>query len=146
MKKIISIILLITWMIVIFMFSNANSTESSKTSSRVIGTFIEIKDNITQKNTPEINKAILTANLSYIVRKLAHITEYIILAILMYNVLYNYNIKDIKLVLILCIIYACTDEVHQIFIPGRSGQITDVLIDTFGSLLGAISYYLVRIF
>lgn len=124
------------------MFSNAPSNESSETSSKVITTFIEIRDNITNNNTSEIDKIIIIENLSFIVRKLAHITEYIILAFLMYNVLHNYNINDYKLVIILCIIYSCTDEFHQLFIPGRSGQIIDVLIDTIGIIIGTTIYYL----
>ena len=35
-------------------------------------------------------------------------------------------------------IYACTDEFHQLFVPGRSGQFTDVLIDTAGGLIGLV--------
>lgn len=124
------------------MFSNAPSNESSETSSKVITTFIEIRDNITNNNTSEIDKTIIIENLSFIVRKLAHITEYIILAFLMYNVLHNYNINDYKIVIILCIIYSCTDEFHQLFIPGRSGQIIDVLIDTIGIIIGTTFYYL----
>ena len=34
----------------------------------------------------------------------------------------------------ICFLYACTDELHQLFIAGRSAEIKDVLIDSFGSL------------
>ena len=34
--------------------------------------------------------------------------------------------------------YACTDEFHQLFVPGRSGQITDVMIDTLGGSIGVL--------
>ena len=35
-------------------------------------------------------------------------------------------------------LYAVTDEIHQHFVPGRSGEITDVLIDSIGCLIGAL--------
>ena len=40
-------------------------------------------------------------------------------------------------------LYACTDEIHQIFVPGRSAQFRDILIDTFGASFGAIITYLI---
>ncbi len=145
MKKFLSIVLLIGWMLVIFLFSNSPGKDSTETSSRVITTFIEIRDNITNNSTSELDRTIIIENLSFIVRKFAHISEYIILAILMYNVLYNYNIKDYWIVLLLCILYSCSDEFHQLFVPGRSGQVVDVLIDSIGIVIGTLSYYLVKI-
>lgn len=68
-----------------------------------------------------------------------HATEYLILSILMLNWLRNYEIKEWKAVVISIIIsflYACTDEFHQLFVDGRTSQFTDVLIDTFGAILG----------
>ena len=35
-------------------------------------------------------------------------------------------------------IYACIDEIHQLFIPGRGSQIRDVLIDSIGAIMGLI--------
>ena len=80
-----------------------------------------------------------------IVRKSAHFLEYLILGILMINVVKNY--KDINnclffMSLLFCIMYAISDEVHQLFIPGRSCEILDVLIDSTGSLIGIFIYYL----
>lgn len=44
-------------------------------------------------------------------------------------------------------LYACTDELHQIFVPGRSAQFRDVLIDTLGASFGAtITYLIIKLF
>lgn len=43
--------------------------------------------------------------------------------------------------LLICVLYAISDEVHQKFIPGRSGEVRDVIIDTAGASVG-ISVYL----
>ena len=37
---------------------------------------------------------------------------------------------------LLCTCYAATDEFHQIFVPGRTPKVTDVMIDSAGAALG----------
>ena len=121
-------------MIVIFMLSNDNGVASSGKSDG-IAYFIASKISITD-----------TDNLIFLIRKTAHITEYLILGILLINVLKDYNKLSIKLVIItiiFCFTYAISDEVHQLFIQSRSGKFTDVLIDTLGSSIGVIIYYLI---
>lgn len=140
MKKTISIVLLILWMIIIFSFSSADANKSTGTSDKVITTMIEIKDKITDQETPINEKEKIIKDSSFYVRKLAHITEYLILGFLMFNVLKQYNITNIYYAIILCILYSCTDEFHQLFINGRSGSFRDVLIDTIGILLGTYLY------
>ena len=134
MKKTISIISLILWMIIIFSFSSADANKSTGTSDKVITTMIEIKDKITDQETPINEKEIIVKNSSFYVRKIAHITEYLILGLLMFNALKQFNILNIYYAIILCVLYSCTDEFHQLFIDGRSAEIKDVLIDSFGSL------------
>lgn len=57
------------------------------------------------------------------------------------------NKKKIIYSVLLCMLYAITDEIHQHFVPGRSCELRDVLIDTTGALLGIfISYLIMRIF
>lgn len=140
MKKTISFIVLILWMIVIFSFSSADANKSTGTSDKVITTMIEIKDKITDQETPISEKEIIVKNSSFYVRKIAHITEYLILGILMFNALKQFNILNIYYAIILCVLYSCTDEFHQLFINGRSGSFRDVLIDTIGILLGTYLY------
>ena len=140
MKKTISIMSLILWMIVIFSFSSADANKSTGTSDKVITTMIEIKDKITDQETPISEKEIIVKNSSFYVRKIAHITEYLILGILMFNTLKQFNILNIYYAIILCVLYSCTDEFHQLFINGRSGSFRDVLIDTIGILLGTYLY------
>ena len=129
MKKIISILLVIIWMIVIFYFSNQVATVSSSQSGFITNLIIKI---FSVQNESTIQ---------FIIRKLAHFTEYLILGILVLNMLRCYKPKDIIILAILiCILYACSDEIHQIFIQGRAGQLKDVLIDTCGSILGIFSF------
>ena len=145
MKKIISFIVLILWMIVIFSFSSADANKSTSTSDKVITTMIEIKDKITNNETPNNEKEIIVKNSSFYIRKLAHITEYLILGFLMFNLLKQYSVTNIYYAIGLSILYSCTDEFHQLFISGRSGSIRDILIDSIGILIGTYLYKLLFI-
>ena len=127
MKKIISIILVIIWMIFIFIMSSFDATESNNQSNYIVNILI----NIFNINNLDI--------LSYIVRKLAHLTEYTILGILISNMVKQINFKTYT-GLIISVSYAISDEIHQLFIPGRSCQITDICIDTIGICIGFIIY------
>ena len=123
MKKYFKLILVIIWMIFIFMMSAFSATESGSQSYLIatfVGKLFHIK-NITL--------------LIFIIRKLAHFTEFLILGILVSNWLKNYN-KKLCLSVFICTIYAISDEVHQIFVPGRSCEVRDMLIDVLGAIIG----------
>ena len=124
-NKIINFILVIIWMTLIFTMSSFNSAESSNQS----GVFVNILANILNIDNLNI--------LSTIIRKSAHFTEYFILGILVCNLIQSYN-KKRYIAIIICILYALSDEVHQIFVPGRSCQLLDICIDTLGSTLGIL--------
>ena len=128
MKKIISILLTITWMIIIFVLSNQNSSETTNATGIIYKLF-----GITNDSTL----------LFLLIRKLAHIIEYLILGILVYNMLKNFNISNIIICSILvCLIYSLSDEIHQLFIRGREGKLIDCLIDMIGSSIGIFIYNL----
>lgn len=134
MKKTILIILVIIWMGIIFLLSSFNGDESAKQSGFITKTIANAIEIVNPKITYS-NKIILIQKLQYPVRKIAHITEYFILSLLVSLLLkeYKLSIKNIiTITLIICIIYASTDEIHQLLISKRSGKITDVLIDSIG--------------
>lgn len=136
MKKIILLIITILWMIVIFIFSNQDASKSADYSDSLIkSTIVNIYKLFDNNPTEEkIEEIVETWDLP--VRKLAHLTEYFILGVLMFLTLNSYNIKIIYIVILLCFLYAVSDEIHQLFVIGRDGNIIDVLIDTLGSTLG----------
>lgn len=132
MKKIISIILVIIWMIVIFYFSSQNSIETKETTGLFYKLFHINTDSLFIFN---------------LVRKFAHFFEYLILGLLIYNMFKHFNINNIIIcTLLLCIIYSCLDEIHQLFVPGRDGKILDCLIDGLGSIIGIFLYKIVEKF
>ena len=138
MKKSIFIVLLVLWMGFIFSMSCENAEESSNTSGQTIKVVLSAVPEF-EKQPEEVKKNIIE-ELQFIVRKSAHFIGYMILGILASGlILYYGNInKKYLLAFLICVIYAISDEIHQLFVPGRAGQVRDVLIDSAGSLLGII--------
>ena len=131
--KVIRYILVITVMIIIFMFSNQPADDST----RVSDSFILGISNLFSINIP------LNDNVITVVRKSAHFTIYFILGLAVINLIITYNktkVKTILISIIICLLYSISDEIHQLFVIGRSGEITDVFIDTVGATLGILIY------
>ena len=139
-KRIIYTTLLIIWMIVIFMFSNATAQTSQKTSDNVAKTVIETAAKVTHKEVTKEQKEKMIKDTRFYVRKLAHFTLYFILGVLIYLTLTSYNINKRIIVysILFCFIYAISDEAHQLFRNGRSSKVLDIIIDTTGSVTGIV--------
>ena len=79
---------------------------------------------------------------------MAHFTIYATLGLSVFSMfkMLIEKIKPVYTVIIstlFCLLYAISDEIHQTFVPGRSGQISDVILDTSGALLGIITAFLI---
>ena len=121
---------------IIFYFSSRNTIESNSTSKNLIRNVIDKYEFITGKN---INKESLVTKLNYPVRKLAHFSIYFLLGLVVYSLFLHTNMKHKLLFSILtCVVYASFDEIHQLFVLGRTGQVLDVFIDSMGSIIGMI--------
>ena len=128
MKTKIKWLALLGWMLVIFLFS-AQTGEQSSESSGLIEQLLSL--------FPFIPHQIFGIDLQLIIRKGAHFTEYLILYVLTFIVFIDYQTfkKSLVYAIIFVFLYACTDEIHQAFVPGRACAFTDVMIDTAGGLL-----------
>jgi VanZ family protein len=124
-------------MIIIFLFSNQHAEASNKNNFVIADALIKGKINFF--------KYIDYDFLNFLIRKAAHITEYFILFMLLYFAFKNTFYKNIKIkASSTTILYACTDEFHQIFIPGREGKIRDVFIDSIGVFVGLFLIYIFK--
>lgn len=105
------------------------------------------KNDITtnQNESIKTNKATLL-KLNKLLRKFAHASVYFILYILVLNLIYQikgkYKFAYCMISIAVCFVYACTDEFHQLFVDGRTGLFSDVIIDTIGAI---ISFVIVEI-
>lgn len=139
MRKVIYSILIVLWMSVIFCLSNQPAIDSTELSDGFISNTIGNVYKIFNKNisSDELNE--IKVKYTHPVRKMAHFTIYMILGILITLLVREYNVsfnKCLFISLLVCLLYSISDEVHQLFVSGRSGEIRDVLIDTSGSFIG----------
>ena len=140
-KIIVSWMAVLAWIILIFSFSAQPATESNGLSMRITEYII----NIFIKNTQSIDDLINIIN--HLVRKCAHASVYFILAYLILNALKQtgkISFKKIVYTICFCIIYATSDEIHQLFVEGRGCQFTDVLIDSMGAIFGVLTYFIIN--
>ena len=144
MQKLFKLILLILWMSLIFCFSNQKADASSKLSDGVI---VKIASVFVKKDLTNDKKNELIDKYTFIIRKTAHFSIYLILGILSINFLSSFDIRYIiAFSSLICFIYACTDEFHQLFVIGRSCEVRDILIDTLGSFIGILIYSKIKLY
>ncbi len=127
----IKYIFVAVWMLVIFLMSSEVAGTSSARSDEIVRTI------------QSIGVSAPADLLTFLVRKAAHICAYFVLGVLLFNLLKEYDLGVKKMIIIsiaIAMLYACTDEVHQMFVPGRSGEVRDVLIDTAGAAVGVVVY------
>ena len=130
--RIIFLILIITNSLIIFGFSAQNGEESSNLSKTVITKIADIF------NVEENRESFLNIGES-VIRKLAHFSIYTLLGIWVVCFMLTFKIKlkwQITLTAVWGLLYAITDEFHQMFSSGRHASINDVVIDTLGVLFG----------
>ena len=139
-RRCIFLVLAIIWMIMIFGFSSRDGDLSGEDSGRVgrlVGEwFVPGFD-----EWSETKQSAFVDKVDFPIRKTAHATEYAILGILFLGAIYEVNQRKrymIGIPWLLGTTYAGTDEFHQLFVPGRSGQIRDVMIDSCGVFAGVL--------
>lgn len=131
----------ILWMCLIF--GASADTGSSKRSSRLIEPFVRWL-------FPQVSEPVVEAVVFY-VRKCAHVTEYAVLALLLWRAIRKpvrhdprpWSKSQAALAIGLTFLYAASDEMHQYFVPNRQGNFYDVLIDTAGAALGLFALWLI---
>ena len=129
-KRRLSLIPPILIMVVVFVLSSFGADGSNAQSGFIVNI-------ITSVLPAASNLDILTT----LVRKSAHFIEYTLLGFFTARAFDKYG-KNPFLAIPVGIVYSITDEIHQIFVPGRSCEITDILIDSAGVTLGALIFSL----
>ena len=128
------------WMILIFVLSAQTAPESAELSGGLLDKIL----NIFNKKLSDYDVFIIDF-MQFIIRKSAHTFLYIVLSILVLVELSLFNVKrEIIFTSIISVLYAISDEIHQYFVPGRSGEIRDVIVDTIGVVIGIIIVKIVR--
>jgi VanZ family protein len=127
----------IAWATVIFLFSTGSFSSDSTRS---------VLENLLKIVFPDLSIQVVM-RINHLVRKLSHWAEYFIFALLIYQGFRNQQKKTWRwswAVLTGCIIisYAFLDELHQLFVPSRSADWRDSMLDTWGGICGLIIIYI----
>lgn len=129
-------------MYLIFRFSAQTGDISGNLSYEVSCKIVEIGNAILNKGLEEWEIMDYAYEIEYPVRKLAHMSEYFLLALALSFPFYVYGLRGIPLMLVagfICVAFACGDEYHQSFVAGRGPSVRDVIIDSIGSFFGILA-------
>lgn len=130
-------LLALAWMLLIFRLSGQVAEESSRLSSGLTEVIVDTIARVAPNADWDLE------GFHRFVRKNAHFFAYLILGVLVRFALGRSGVrgrKGIAVAWAVCVLYATSDEIHQLSVPGRSGQVGDVLIDSAGAALGLALY------
>lgn len=157
-KPAIFCMITLLWMVTIFWFSAQPADKSSAMSSPFAEKAVDLLYSDFE-TMPAVEQTKLLDQWTHIVRKGAHFNEYALMGVLISMALAavksvrssgrlfdSLRFKLSMSAFIIGSVYAATDELHQCFVPGRSGQFSDVFLDSMGVLTGVlILLFLVKI-
>lgn len=138
MKKYLAWLPAILMMAAIFWFSAQPADVSTEMSDGVTRLLLMMAEAVGLMELSPEKIYGLCVLLSTPVRKCAHITEYALLYLTVLFGLKHWQVQGNRRLgraLMITVLYACTDEFHQLFVPGRAGMVTDVIIDSIGAVL-----------
>lgn len=134
-------ILSLVVMVAIFLFSAENSMKSSETSGEFIDLVLKLVYEDYENISPK-EKANLIVNFQSLVRPMAHGSIYFVLGFMYAGAMWQLNrfsvFSKLALSWMFSFIYACSDEIHQFFVPGRAFEIKDIAVDILGALAGVL--------
>ena len=153
MKKFLVFMLVVCSIGGMYYFSIQDAQVSGSQSQLVVRFIDKIRDKVTLQDeklikiqTKIYEKLKGFGSKSYIVRKMAHFSIYALIGISLLLFIYLFSKKLIlssSIALLLSIMYACYDEYRQLSVPGRSGSIKDVFIDSLGALTGITLIFII---
>ncbi len=141
----VSFVLSILTAVMIYSFSADTAEESGELSSNITEQVLSTIG-IDKETTPPAEYEEVKMKTEFSIRKLAHFSEYALLGACVFIFFATFRKRrwmTILFTLTVCVPYAVFDEWHQAFVPGRGPGIKDVLIDSAGSLCGAVFVLLV---
>ncbi len=133
-------------MYVIYGFSAQDAGTSGNLSRVVSVKIVEVGNDILNKGLDEMQIEQYAYQIEHPVRKLAHMTEYFMLAVTVSFPFYVYGLRSFPLMLvagIICDAFAAGDEHHQSFVAGRGPSVKDVGIDSIEIFLGILTVQII---
>lgn len=144
-KRMIRSIPALLWMSVIYWLSDRPALESTVQSEEITLRILKAASMITGYNDMEVTER--TMQIEPYIRETAHFLEYAVLGFLVLVAVRAFVTANGKISLIsilICLTYALTDEVHQLFIPGRTFQLIDIILDTAGAAVVIAVFFVIN--
>ena len=136
--RIVFWVLTVLIMVLIFMFSSQEAVNSQNTSEGFTKKILSLSNKF--NSLTELEQQNIIVNVQYYVRKAAHFSVFASLGLCLFSAI-NLTFKNRFLWLysfIISVLYAISDEIHQLFVLGRSCRIGDMFIDSMGALSGIL--------
>ena len=143
MYRVLPWMMVIAWAALIFIFSHQPAQVSKGLSVATTEFVIETMEKMSPDHGFEVS------DLHRVVRKHAHFWLYLVLGI---QVVHSVSLRSelrlrhVLIAFVCCVAYAISDEIHQLYVPGRGAQASDVLIDSAGVIVGIALYGLISRF
>jgi len=134
-------LLTLAWFAVILYFGSEKGQRSHGRSSTLTTWIMDTVCEVTHWKLSPKARAWRERKLNFNLRELAHGTEFLIgaaLLTLLLQRLLRHKEKAGSTALYLCLLYATLDEIHQIFIPGRSFLFKEIAMDFLGAYWGVM--------
>jgi VanZ family protein len=122
-------VLVVLWCGLIFYMSSQPADESSRLSLFIAEALDRLLRQIFGPHAAAVSEEV--------VRKCAHLMEYLALGCLLFMAFVDraYPVRAVLPVFTFGVLFAVSDELHQLFVPGRAMRLVDILIDTAGIAL-----------
>ena len=144
--KTLSWLAVLLWMLAIYFLSAQPAGISNGNSKGIVTRVVDTTVKLTKAEISEPDKSKLIDRINSAAREYMHGVVFLVLGLLVQNAVTKEGAKGIKAIAIslaICVICGITDEVHQLFVPGRAFQVSDLAMDSIGSIMGiGLVYFL----
>lgn len=135
------------WMLAIYLLSAQPASYSNANSKGIVTCVVDTAVQVARADIPEPEKVKLVERINNTAREYMHGVVFLVLGLLVQNAVLKGRPKSLKALataLAICVAYGLTDEIHQLFVPGRAFQISDLAMDSLGSLTGSALAFLIK--
>ena len=135
-------------MVFIFSMSSQRADTSERSSGNTIRFFLRIFVGDFD-SLPQEEQDAMIESWQHFARKAAHFMIYALLGALFVQALFGHTADPYLVIcgaILFSMLFSATDEFHQLFVPGRSGELRDIALDTGGAVLGTLISFCVTRF
>lgn len=133
-------VLTLSWMLVIFLFSSKTGNEIDSEKGFIVDSVVDVFEGDEFTEYPAEQQQQIKNEYSFYISKIAHFIEYGILCFFVFLTFIGLKKHNLRYIIgiVVCCLYAISDEFHQMYSSGRTPRFLDVLIDTLGAFTAVL--------